>query len=78
LITPLFGGHDDARRPAAPRLSPAAARAARRTSSLREVLEDPGYLAFKESIGEPLTPGERARLEAARAGAAAPEGGGHE
>jgi hypothetical protein len=46
-------------------------------SFLRSLVDDVGYLEFKESIGEVLAPSERARLEAARAAAAEqPEGGG--
>jgi ABC-type lipopolysaccharide export system ATPase subunit len=36
------------------------------------VLEDPIYLEVKQRLGEKLTPGERARLEAARAASAQP------
>lgn len=46
-------------------------------SVLRDLAEDVGYLAFKERAGEPLTPSERAGLDAARAGSGPDrEGGG--
>jgi hypothetical protein len=50
----------------------------RRHGSLAELFRmarDPAYLEFKQKLGEPLSPGELATLEAARAGAAKPEGG---
>jgi hypothetical protein len=41
-----------------------------RRAMLDELTEDPRYLEIKEKLGEPLTPGERARLEAWRAASA--------
>jgi hypothetical protein len=43
---------------------------------LREQSADPLLLAVKESLGEPLTAEERARLEAARSAGPKPAGGG--
>ena len=45
-------------------------------AELRRLSHDPGYLEFKERLGEPLTPAERAQLEAARAEGARPQRGG--
>jgi hypothetical protein len=54
-------------RPARPPV-PAEALRARGVRPLAELIRDPDYLAFKESLGEPLAPAERELLEAARAG----------
>ena len=77
MIVHLSGSNDDPTRPDRPaRTGPARpARPSGAREKLAKVLEDPKYLEIKERLGEPLTPGERFRLELARAGSAQPGDG---